>query len=480
MGQPSVKKNYIYSLLYQILTISTTFVTTPYVARILGAGGIGIYSYTFSCMTYFMMFASLGTSSYGMREISRCRDDVMEYSKKFWEIEILSVFTTLVCLLAWTLVIISSEKYRVYFIGLIPMLIAVMLDISWFYTGHEKIGYTVFLNAVCKILGVAAIFLFVKSRNDLLVYVLINSIVLMLGNLSMWLFLPKLLIKVDFKSLEVKKHLKETLIYFIPTIATTVYTVLDKTLIGLITQDTFQNGYYEQASKIINLAKTVVFVSVNKVMEARISYLYAERKIDEIKMRIEKSFSFILLLAYGAMFGLIAISKDFVPLFFGDGYVPVINLLYLMSPLVVIIGLSNCLGSHYYTPAGYRVKSAKYLVYGSIINLFANLLLIPSFKSSGAVIGSLIAEGTISYLYLKNCDQVLTVKQIIKLSYKKIIAGLVMMITILSISQMYNKGISLIIFEIVTGIFVYFTVLIIIRDTFIIECIKSIKTRLKS
>ena len=205
-NKPSVKKNYIYSLLYQILTMITPFITAPYVARVLGADGVGIYSYTQSYMTYFTLAAALGTASYGMREIAQCRDRKEEYSKKFWEIELLSVFTTLVCLLAWIVLIVFSSTYKEYFIALIPSLIATMFDISWFYTGHEKIGYTVLWNAICKIAGVICIFVFIKNKSDVALYIFLNSFILMLGNISMWVFLPKMLVRVNPKEFCLKKH----------------------------------------------------------------------------------------------------------------------------------------------------------------------------------------------------------------------------------------------------------------------------------
>lgn len=477
MSQPSIRKNYVYSLLYQILTMLTPFITAPYIARVLGAEGVGIYSYTSSCMTYFSMFAALGTSSYGMREVARCRNNQSEYSRVFWEIEVLRIISTALCLFAWIVVIILSDKYKYYFVGLVPMLVATMFDISWFYTGHEKIEYTIFWNGLCKILGVVSIFLFIKSKNDLLIYILINSGVLMLGNMSMWFFLPRMLVKVELSRLCIKKHFKETLIYFIPTIATTIYTVLDKTLIGIITHDDFQNGYYEQANKIINMTKTIVFVSVNKIMEARISYLYVGGNYNEIKMRIEKSFSYILLLAYGSMFGIIAIAKDLVPLFFGDGYEPVIILLYLMSPLVVIIGISNCLGSHYYTPAGLRAQSAKYIIWGSIVNLIANIILIPKYRSSGAVVGSLIAEISISYLYLKNCNRYLEFRTILRLSYKRVISGSIMLFLIFLLSELIDTDVASLVVKIILGTIFYFGILIILKDDFVCGVITALKKR---
>ena len=148
----------------------------------------------------------------------------------------------------------------------------------------------------------------------------------------------------------------------------------------------------------------VCFAGINLVLSSRISYLFAEKKYEEIKKRISISMDYILCIGIAICFGLIGIAKRFVPLFFGPGYDKTIELLQLMAPLIVIIGISNCLGAQYYTPAGLRAKSAKYIIIGSIINLFMNLLLIPRIRSIGAVIATIIAELMISVLYLHSCD----------------------------------------------------------------------------
>lgn len=474
----NLKKNYLYRLLYEILTMITPLITTPYVSRILGADGIGIYSYIYSYVTYFIMFAALGTSSYGMREIARSRDNANEYSKKFWEIEILSIITSSISFIIWIIVILFLANNAIYFICFTPYLLATIFDISWFYTGKEKVGYSVFWNAICKILGVILIFVFIKEKSDVSKYILLNSLTVFLGNVSMWIFLPKFLKKVDIRTLSPMKHFKETLIYFVPTVATSIYTVLDKTLIGLISNNNFQNGYYEQANKIIGMVKSFVFVSVNTIMESRISYLFVSNKVEEIKNRIERSISFILLLGYAAMFGIMSISADFVPIFFGKGYEPVVYLLYLMSPLIIIIGISNCLGSHYYTPAGYREKSARYIIFGSVINLICNLIFIPMFEAKGAVMGSIIAEMSISFLYLKNCNGFLTLSQIWKNSYKRIVAGLIMLILIKLIRNILSASILNLVIEICIGAIVYFVTLVLLKDSLVIELFDNVKLKI--
>ena len=465
MEQPSIKKNVSLKILYELLAIATPLITAPYVSRILGADGVGIYSYAHSCISYFTMFAVLGTNNYGMREIARCRNNKEEYSRKFWEIELLTVCTSTICIIAWLVLTVFSGSYRPYFIALVPMLFAAMFDISWFYTGHERIGYTVFWNAVCKIAGLICIFSFIRTRNDLVLYLFLNSAILMLGNLSMWVFLPKMLVKIDARTLNIRQHFKETLVYFIPTIATSIYTILDKTLIGVITNDSYQNGYYEQATKIINISKTVCFFALNSVMGARISFLFAENRIDEIKARINNSLNLISFLSFGAMFGIIAIADEFVPLFFGKGYEPVVNLLIIMSPLIPIIGISNCIGTHYYAPVGKTKIASYYMIAGSACNLILNIALIPKFGATGAVIGSIGAELIITILFVHFDDRYVTWKDLFLVSWKKIFAGTIMILGIELLKNLIDvTGIAGLFLKVLFGAILYMLVLFILRD----------------
>lgn len=478
MAQPSVKKNYLYNLAYQILSLLTPLVTAPYVSRVLGADGVGIYSYTSSIMAYFTMFAALGTAMYGSREIARLRDDKQKMSKAFWEIELLVVFTTSICLIGWVVLIIESDYYKFFFLALLPTLLATAFDISWFYTGIEKMGYTVARNTICKLLGIIALFAFVREKDDLFLYMLLNSIILLLGNISMWTYLKRLVVKVPIKSMVFSHHLKETLTYFIITIAISLYTVLDKVLIGLITGDNYQNGYYEQANKIIGMAKTIAFVAINGVMGARLSYLFAKEEYDEIRQRINDSADFILFMSFGLSFGILSVANNFVPIFFGDGYEPVVPLLCLMTPLLFFIALSTCLGSHYYIPSGQIKLSTKMTIQGSLLNLLINLVLIPILGAKGAVIGTLVGEGFIAFIYCLNGRQFLPIRIIIKKSYKKVIAGIMMIIVAFLIDTYLGcSQVVILILQLLFCSFIYVFSLWIMKDSCLIKSIRIISNK---
>lgn len=475
MKQQSIKKNFILSTIYQLLCMITPLITTPYISRVLGAAGIGIYSYTYSIETYFSMFAALGTVSYGAREIARNRDNRGTVSRLFWEIEGLTVITTAVCIALWGVFILLNDEYRIYYIILTFYLIATMLDISWLYMGVEQFQYIVIQNSIFKIMGIVALFLLVKNENDVAVYVAIMGLSTMLGNASMWIYLRKFVDRVSISTLKLYPHFKETLIYFIPTIATSVYTILDKTLIGIITQDVSENGYYEQATKIINMCKAITFASLNSVLGARISYLYMEERYDEIKQKINKSMNYILLMGFGICMGLIGVAESFVPLFFGEGYDEVIILLKMLSPLVIVIGISNCLGSQYYTPAGLRKQSAMYIIVGSVVNLCLNIVFIPVFKSRGAVIATLAAEMVITALYFIHGSSVITLKDLIRSMWKKAAASLIMLAAVLVIGKCDMTGFIMLLVQVCVGVCIYICVLLILRDEFALDIIRRVK-----
>lgn len=478
--KPSLKKNIAFKLTYQILAVVTPLITAPYASRILGADGIGTYSYLSSLMTYFTMFAALGTVNYGTREIARLRDDKHEMSKTFWEIELMTVFTTLISLVLWIILILLNQDNANNYLALVPLLIATAADISWLYTGLEKVHYSVIWNMLCKVLGVVLLLTLIKSKDDLTLYILMMSLIQLFGNLSMWMYVPRETAKVNIRELHIFRHLKQTLKYFITSIAISIYTVLDKTMIGVLTKDAFQNGYYEQATKIINIVKPFAFTAINDVMTPRMSYLFEKGNITEIKTRIYKSINVELLIVIGCCFGIISVAPVFVPLFFGDGYDPVIFLLQIMAPILIPICLSTCTGSHYYVPSGNIIKGTKLTMVGSAVNLLVNVPLILKFGALGAMLASLLAETVIGVLYIYFAREYISVKSVLRVSYTKIIAGIVMFLVI---TFMYNSfvlnGFLGLIIEVSVGASIYFIMLLVLKDSSIHELESIIKQKLE-
>ena len=195
----SITKNYIYNLIYQVVVLILPLITAPYISRVLGAENIGIYSYTISIVTYFILFGSLGIAIYGQREIAYLQGKPGEYSKTFWEIVMLRFLTISISVLIFYFVFAQQGQYAVYYRILLLELFATCLDISWFFQGLEEFKKTVIRNTVVKIISIICIFTFVKTSNDLLKYFLIYVFSTTIGNISLWLYLPKYLKKINIK-----------------------------------------------------------------------------------------------------------------------------------------------------------------------------------------------------------------------------------------------------------------------------------------
>ena len=130
---------------------------------------------------------------------------------------------------------------------LIVQLIANLFDISWLFQGIEEFDKTVVRNLIVKLLSLVLIFVIIKTPEDLWKYFAIYVGAELIGNITLWFYLPKYLDKVNVTEFELKKHVKPAIALFLPQIAIQIYTVLDKTMIGVIVSNKAEVGYYEQA-----------------------------------------------------------------------------------------------------------------------------------------------------------------------------------------------------------------------------------------
>ncbi|MDO4987069.1 MAG: flippase [Candidatus Saccharibacteria bacterium] len=479
MSKPkSLTKNFIYNLLYQILILIIPLVSTPYISRVLGAENIGIYSFTLSIATYFVLFGTLGTSTYGQREIAYVAHDKEKYSKTFWEIFILKLGTMTFSLLTFFLFfVLGNSEYNIYYAILTIEIVGSLLDISWLFQGLEEFKKTVLRNAIIRLVGFALLFVLVKTPADLPIYFAIHVASTFFGNFSLWFYLPKFLSKVNFKSLNPLKHLKNTIVLFIPQVAIQVYTVLDKTMIGAIITDKSEVGYYEQSQKLVKVLLAVV-TSLGIVMASRIAKYYAAGKKRETEKAMYKSFRVVFLMGMPIMAGLMVTAPTFSPLFYGEGYDAIPLLLRIISPILIFIGMSNVIGIQYLLPTKKQTEYTASVISGAAVNFIANLILIPKLGAVGASIGTVIAEFTTTAAQLYFVRKDFQISKIIFSSFIYIFASIIMVAVCLLIGNFVTVPFYKLIAQVVVGALSYGLVLVIFRDPLILEFISKVKSKL--
>ena len=499
MAKKSITKNYIYNMVYQVLILVLPLVTTPYLSRVLGAEGIGIYSYTYAIVTYFILFGSLGVAMYGQREIAYAQENVEERKRVFIEIVLFRFVTIFISSIIYYFFFIRGEAYQIYYQILLLELIAAAFDISWFFQGMEEFKRTVTRNVLVRVCSVSAVFLFVKNKEDLALFTLIYSIGDLLGNLSLWLYLPKYIKGVKVKNINTFRHIWPIILLFIPQIANQIYKILDTTMIGNLVQDKAETGYYEQGQKVIRLLLTVV-TSLGVVMVPRMASTFASGDKKQIQSYLKMSFRFVFFLAFPIMFGIISISEAFVPVFFGAGYDKVVILINIISPILLLMGVANVLGTQYLLPTKHQKEYTISVAIGVVFNFIANYILITKYASIGASIATVLSELLVVIIQYQYMKKEVPFKELLSLAWKYFLAGILMFVVCFGIRYVLNiesiltiqENIALainmnneyfinvvsIISQMIFGALTYFIVLVILKDDYVFKFIDKIKSRI--
>lgn len=449
-SKKKIGKNLAWNLSYRVVTMLTPLITSPYISRVLGASGVGTYSYNFAVANYFMIFALLGVSDYGIREIAKC--DKGKRDNLFCEIYYLQIFLSLLtCSFYLVYCFTFSKDFNLSIIFLLNV-ISVTFDVTWFFFGVEDFKIISLRNIIIKVLMVILIVTLVKEESQTWLYCLISCCATFLSQIMV---LPALRKYVKFKIIPIKnifKHLKPNLILFLPVISSSLLNYSDKIMLGQLSSYS-ELGYYESAEKVIQIPNSLV-TALGTVMLSRVSNL-VENKADnlEIKNLTNKSLSFTLFFTIAFAFGISAISSSFVPVFFGEGFTPVIILLYILSPTTIFISMANVIKTQSLLPFGKDKKYTLCLSVGVIFNIILNAWLIPLWGSAGASIATLISEIIICVMGLFFARNTVSFKRLFSNFVLFFLFGCLMFLSIYWIN--FSNQLLALIIKILLGALVY-------------------------
>lgn len=458
----NVIRNYLYNAVYQLLLVLLPLVSITYVSRVLANTGVGINAYTNSIISYFVLFGNIGINLYGNRQIAYLRESKYEMSKAFWEISILRCIAVAFSFIAFFIYLPFSE-YPTFMVFQSLNLLSVALDISWFYMGIEDFKKTVTRSTVVKLVSLAAIFIFVKNKSDIGIYIIILGLGSFLGNLTLWPFLRKLIMKVPIKNLRPFSHMRPSLALFVPQAAISVYAVLNKTMLGGIT-NTVNSGYYNNSDTLI---KTVLAVATatGTVMLPHVASAFARGENERINRMLYDSFDFISFLTVAMMFGLAAISINFAPLFFGKGFEPVGKAMMLESPVILLIGWSNAIGNQFLLPTNRTKEYTTSVIIGAIVNIFLNFPLIYFWGLTGAVIATVVSELCVTGYQIWVIRKNMSYHELFLNLWKYLIAGVVMFIAVFKMNITVHTSAFSIALEVLLGVVIYMIMILILRPT---------------
>ena len=395
MSKENLKKNFIYQIVYRVLTVATPLITSPILSRALGAEKLGIFSATLALVGYFKLYSMLGIENYGNRSIASAQGDKKKLQELFWNIYSVQFFSTITAIVAYALAFLFIPRDR-WLISVVQglWLLSCLFDINWFFFGTEQFKLTVTRNIVIKCLTVALIALFVKTPDDLVLYAFIISGDAVLSNLILLPFLKRNA-GFEFPTFaKIKEHIKPSFILFIPVLAMTVFHVMDKSMLDWLSTEE-QLGYYYSADKVIGIPLGLI-TALSTVMLPRVSNEFSKGRFDAVEKMLKKSTEVTLCITLAAGVGVASIAKEFVPVFFGPGFEPCIKLLYLFVLVLFMKAIGGLVRSQYMIPAKKDKLYSMAIIIGAFTNLVSNYFLISRYSAIGAVLGTLIAETTVT------------------------------------------------------------------------------------
>lgn len=474
----SVKVNYILNLINTGTQMLFPLITFPYVCRVIEADGIGQINFFQSIISYISLFTCLGIPMYAIREIARDRSDVVQMNRTAMEILLLHSMLTLVGYAIVAILCLTVPQIQVN----IPLFLILSLTIfftaigcEWFYQGIEDFKYITIRGLIIKTVSVVLLFIFVKSKTDLLYYGCYTVFGVLGGNIFNFFRLRKYIHRenIIFSEIHIKRHVKPVLKVFSFSVVTSIYLQLNTVLLGFL-KNALAVGYFAAATKVMQMLLTMS-ACLGSVMMPRASHLIAENKEDEFNRLIQKSYDFTLAIALPMTIGLIFCAPSLITALCGVKFEHSILPSQIIAPIILMVAISNVFGIQVLFPKGKINIVTLCCGIGAVADLILNLCLIPFFSYIGtsiAYLGAEVATTVSMYLIGRKYIPIIYFKKS-HLTYA--LGCIVMAFALYGISLLQLPTLTILLLQGCCGVLAYFIILCICKDEMLVQILSKIK-----
>lgn len=454
LKKQSITNNFLLQFLYRILIYLAPLIVSPYLTRVVGNKGLGVYQYSYTIAYYFVLLSMLGIEKYGQRVIATSISDSTRLRKNFWSLYCLHFCISLLSMFLFILFValFVKEDRAIFYLQTLYVASAVF-DITWFFQGIEDFRSVVIRNTLIKLFEGIAIFTLVKSSSDLWLYTLIVSISWLLGQLAIMPQAVRIVKPIRFTRKECLIHIKPMLVLSIAVIAVSLYTIFDKTLLGLMT--TKENvAYYEYSNKIINIPKMVIAV-IGTVLFPRACKLAYEDDVIGLKKYMNYSVIVTAMIGFASFWGLMAMANNIAILYYGNDFAICGSVIMALAPNILIIEFGGILRAQYLIP---KEKDKEYTIcicINATINLILSISLIPLCGIYGAIIGTTAAELFGLIYQMRLSKEVIRWRDLFKESVPFCIIGFIMFAILKMIDAISPMSIVTLLLQLVVGTVVF-------------------------
>ena len=463
----SLKTNVVLNFVNTLTGIVFPVITFPYAARILLPEGIGTVNFLQSIVSYIVLLTSLGIPMYAVREVARYRDD--EHKRNVTTVEII-LLSILLCLGGYVIVWLLGEyvpqvnaQLALFYVLSLTILFT-SLGVNWFYQAVEDFKFITVRALVFRFLAMISLFVFVKTKDDLLAYALISVGASVGNNIINFIHLRKYVSfrQLNWSELRIWRHLRPSLHIFVFNLITSIYLNLNTVMLGFMQGDSAV-GLYTAGNKISHIVLMVV-ASLGVVMLPRCANLIERGQLDEFASVTRKSYRFVTALSLPVTLGLMLLAVPVIALFCGQEFSDAVPVLYWTAPVIIFISLSNVFGIQILYPQGQENLVIWSTVGGAVFNFILNLWLIPLWSYTGAAISTFVAELVVLLIQVLWGKRYIPFPMFDKSHLHYMLAAVVMVICLLPLFHFITGAWLQLIACSILGILIYSAVLWLFKD----------------
>ena len=475
----AIQKNTIYNTIKSICTCIYPLITFPYVARVLMTDNVGKINFSSSIINYLSLIASLGVTTYAIRECSKARDNKEQLEKTASEILSINIVSTLIAYLALFIALVVAKPLYNYRLLICIQSVVVLfstLGADWLNTAMEDFRFITIRMVVMQIFSLLLLFIFVRQPEDYIKYVVITVMASSGANVANICYRRKYCKMRFVLKMNLRQHLPQILMLFSLILSQTIYTSSDITILGIIKGD-HQVGLYSTAVKIYTLVNTLI-ASIAWVVMPQLSTHFAKGNYNEINRLLKYSLSFILVLGLPCVCGIEIIAPQIIGWIAGEAYVDAALSLRLLGIALLCSFAGGWIGNMTLIPAGRERICLRVSVVSAIINIVLNLILIPLWGLNAAALTTVIAEFTgllIAYPYIDKRIKIESFGSIIK---APAIGSVGILCIGYFVQQLFTAPWSIVTITMAFSFIWYLAVLVLTKNQFFFDMISPVLTKL--
>lgn len=455
-------------------------ITIPYVLRVLSANNIGKVDFGNSFVSYFSLIASLGISTYAIRECAKVRDDRKKLDTVASQIFSINICTTIVAyiMLAISLIVFRNlDSYRTLIIIQSTVILFTTLGADWINTAMEDFVYITLRSVLFQVISLILMFVFVKTQDDYVKYAIISVISSSGSNISNIIY-RKRYCKIKFTwDIPWKKHMIPICLLFVMTLSQTVFNSADITMLGLMKGD-YAVGIYSTAAKIEKVISQIVS-SIVLVLIPRLSYMFDSGEYEKINKLLRNVLGVFATIGLPSCAGAAVMAKEIILIVGGDKYVEatlVLQIL-LLSFLFSLVG-GSFLGNVVLLPSGNEKQFMIICCISTVVNVIANAFLIPRWGAYAAAGTTAFSSLLIMLMLIASVDKQIEIQSPVRLFLAPLGGSVIMSICCVWLKQFFEVLWIRTIVCVTSGVVVYGIVQILLKNEMVLEIFeKRVKVR---